>query len=177
MTLKDSFSYVPFTCVGSRCSLVMHATLTTLVLTTELVIIGLYFGASNAFGRTTSKFLMNGIWHYGRGDVWNDLMIDDMQQTLKCCSVYNMNEWTMSANRTVPASCCSAYRGENDFECTEDIRWYRPCATAWDRLIRPNVNVIAGVGISLLCLQALSVIASIVFARTLPKGKKYHVSH
>lgn len=177
MTHTLPFITRPLFHTENKCLLATHTTLTSLVLGTQLVIVGLYFGAPNAFGRTTSKFLMNGIWHYGRGDAANDMMIDDMQQMLTCCTVYNINEWSMSANGSFPASCCPFYKGRNTVVCDDYMRYDEPCATAWNRLTRRYTTEIAATGITLLVLQALAILVSIILTVSVKSGKKYKVHH
>ena len=141
----------------------------TIFLILEIVVVTLAVVYNNKAGEISSDFFHGTITSYGsEGREIESQIIDDMQWLLKCCGVYDKDEWlSLPANKTYAASCCADFDGRRSKVC--DSPYEVPCFTQVDRLTRPVINYIAAGAGTLGLIQLLAVIASFTLIHSFRK--------
>ncbi|XP_037806608.1 23 kDa integral membrane protein [Lucilia sericata] len=100
---------------------------------------------------------------------------DNIQRKLMCCGVDNPSDWrTMSANKTLPPSCCRPqYIEQNVGHCTEspalgkDKYYQEGCVGKLKERIEKNAIILIGVGIGIAFIQILGIILACYLASTI----------
>ncbi|XP_005176550.1 23 kDa integral membrane protein isoform X1 [Musca domestica] len=106
----------------------------------------------------------------------DDMMAwDNIQRKLMCCGVDYPSDWrTMSANKTLPASCCHPeYIEESVGHCTEspalgkDKYFQEGCVGKLKQRIDKNAVILIGVGIGIAFIQILGIVLACYLASTI----------
>ncbi|XP_030387627.1 CD151 antigen [Scaptodrosophila lebanonensis] len=151
--------------------------LTYAVLLAVIFIIELAVGiAASVFKKDLEGMVKNSLQDSIKRSSSEDTMAwDNIQRKLMCCGVDTPADWrTMSANKTLPASCCRPqYVDATVGHCTEspalgrDKYFQEGCVGKLKDRIDKNAVILIGVGIGIAFIQILGIVLACYLATSI----------
>ncbi|KAH8358052.1 hypothetical protein KR084_001209 [Drosophila pseudotakahashii] len=151
--------------------LVTFAVLLAVIFIVELAV-GI---AASVFKRDLEGMVKNSLQESIKSSNSEDTMAwDNIQQKLMCCGVDTPADWRISANKTLPASCCQPqFIDTTEMHCKnspalgKDKYFQDGCVGKLKNRIEKNAIILIGVGIGIAFIQILGIVLACYLANSI----------